>query len=403
VRRVTFADVLRLALGSVVAHRLRSALTVLGIVIGIASVVLLTSLGEGTRRAILSEFSQFGTNLLAVTSGKVETHGIAGAVGGTTRPLTLGDARALRAVPGIEKVVPVVFGTARVSSGERARDAFVYGATSDGPEVWSFEVRLGRFLPETELDRATPVAVLGPKLKAELFGAENAIGRRIRVGGHRFLVIGVMAPVGQFVGLTLDDAVYVPVASAQQLFDQAHVMEIDALFTPGLPAEAVVAGVKRVLRARHDGEEDFTVMTQGEMLQSFGRVFAVVSVAVAAIGAISLLVGAIGILTMMWISVGERTAEIGLLKALGATRSDVRNAFLAEAALLSGVGGATGIAVAVSLGALVRLALPAVPFATPPAYAAAALGTAVAVGLVAGVRPARRAAALDPVENLRAE
>lgn len=400
---MTFADVLRLALGSVVAHRLRSALTVLGIVIGIASVVLLTSLGEGTRRAILSEFSQFGTNLLAVTSGKVETHGIAGAVGGTTRPLTLGDARALRAVPGIEKVVPVVFGTARVSSGERARDAFVYGATSDGPEVWSFEVRLGRFLPETELDRATPVAVLGPKLKAELFGAENAIGRRIRVGGHRFLVIGVMAPVGQFVGLTLDDAVYVPVASAQQLFDQAHVMEIDALFTPGLPAEAVVAGVKRVLRARHDGEEDFTVMTQGEMLQSFGRVFAVVSVAVAAIGAISLLVGAIGILTMMWISVGERTAEIGLLKALGATRSDVRNAFLAEAALLSGVGGATGIAVAVSLGALVRLALPAVPFATPPAYAAAALGTAVAVGLVAGVRPARRAAALDPVENLRAE
>lgn len=400
---MTFADVLRLALGSVVAHRLRSALTVLGIVIGIASVVLLTSLGEGTRRAILSEFSQFGTNLLAVTSGKVETHGIAGAVGGTTRPLTLGDARALRAVPGIEKVVPVVFGTARVSSGERARDAFVYGATSDGPEVWSFEVRLGRFLPETELDRATPVAVLGPKLKAELFGAENAIGRRIRVGGHRFLVIGVMAPVGQFVGLTLDDAVYVPVASAQQLFDQAHVMEIDALFTPGLPAEAVVAGVKRVLRARHDGEGDFTVMTQGEMLQSFGRVFAVVSVAVAAIGAISLLVGAIGILTMMWISVGERTAEIGLLKALGATRSDVRNAFLAEAALLSGVGGATGIAVAVSLGALVRLALPAVPFATPPAYAAAALGTAVAVGLVAGVRPARRAAALDPVENLRAE
>lgn len=397
------ADVLRLALGSVTAHRLRSALTVLGIVIGIASVVLLTSLGEGTRRAILAEFSQFGTNLLAVTSGKVETHGLAGAVGGTTRPLTLEDAEALRAVPGIEKVVPVVFGTARISSGERARDAFVYGATSDGPEVWSFQVRLGRFLPETELDRATPVAVLGPKLKAELFGAENAIGRRVKVGGQRFLVIGVMAPVGQFVGLTLDDAVYVPVASAQQLFDQAHVMEIDALFTPGLPAETVVAGVKRVLRARHGGEEDFTVMTQGEMLESFGRVFAVVSVAVAAIGAISLLVGAIGILTMMWIGVGERSSEIGLLKALGATSADVRNLFLAEAALLSGAGGAVGIAAAVSLGSLVRLALPAVPFATPPEYAAAALATAIAVGLVAGVAPARRAAALDPVENLRAE
>ena len=400
---MAFADVLRLALGSVTAHRLRSALTVLGIVIGIASVVLLTSLGEGTRQAILSEFSQFGTNLLAVTSGKIETHGLAGAVGGTTRPLTLADAEALRSVPGIEKVVPVVFGTARVSSGERSRDTFVYGATADGPEVWRFQVRLGRFLPETELDRATPVAVLGPKLKRELFGAENAIGRRVKVGGHRFLVIGVMAPVGQFVGFTLDDAVYVPVASAQQLFDQAQVMEIDATFTPGLPPATVVAGVKRLLRARHDGEEDFTVMTQGEMLESFGRVFAVVSAAVAGIGAISLLVGAIGILTMMWIGVGERTSEIGLLKALGANRSDVRNLFLAEAALLSGVGGAAGVAVAMTLGGLVQLVLPSVPFSTPPAYAAAALGTAVAVGLLAGVAPARRAAALDPVENLRAE
>jgi putative ABC transport system permease protein len=397
------ADVLRLAIGSVTAHRLRSALTVLGIVIGIASVVLLTSLGEGTRQAILSEFSQFGTNFLVVTSGKIETHGIGAAAGGTTRPLTIQDAEALRAVPGIEKVVPVVFGTARISSGERSRDAFVYGATADGPEVWRFEVRVGRFLPEADVERAMPVAVLGPKLKTELFGAQNAIGRRVKVGGHRFLVIGVMASVGQFIGLTLDDAVYVPVASAQQLFDHAHVMEIDALFSPGLRTEPVVAGVKRVLAARHGGEEDFTVMTQGEMLDSFGRVFAVVSAAVAGIGAISLLVGAIGILTMMWIAVGERTAEIGLLKALGATRADVRNLFLAEAALLSGVGGAAGIVTAIVLGALVQLALPAVPFSTPPAYAAAALGTAVSVGLLAGVAPARRAAALDPVENLRAE
>jgi putative ABC transport system permease protein len=400
---VAFADVFRLALGSVTAHRLRSALTVLGIVIGIASVVLLTSLGEGTRQAILSEFSQFGTNFLVVTSGKIETHGIGAAAGGTTRPLTVQDAEALRAVPGIEKVVPVVFGTARISSGERARDAFVYGATSDGPAVWRFEVRVGRFLPEADVERAMPVAVLGPKLKTELFGQENAIGRRVKVGGHRFLVIGVMASVGQFIGLTLDDAVYVPVASAQQIFDHAHVMEVDALFAPGLRAETVVAGVKRVLTARHGGEEDFTVMTQGEMLDSFGRVFAVVSAAVAGIGAISLLVGAIGILTMMWISVGERTSEIGLLKALGARRSDVRNLFLVEAALLSAAGGAAGIVVAVSLGALVRVALPQVPFSTPPAYAAAALATAIVVGLVAGVAPARRAAGLDPVENLRAE
>ncbi len=400
---MTAVDILRLAFGSVTAHRLRSALTVLGIVIGIASVVLLTSLGEGTRQSILFEFAQFGTNTLVVKSGKIETHGLAGMAGGTTRPLTLDDAEALRAVRGVERVVPVVFGTARVSSGERTRDTFVYGATADGPKVWRFEVRTGRFLPEADIERAMPVAVLGPKLKAELFGARNALGQRVKVGGHRFLVIGVMAPVGQFIGLTLDDAVYVPVASAQQLFDHAHVMEIDATFAPGVSPKSVVAGVKRVLSSRHGGEEDFTVMTQGEMLDSFGRVFAVISTAVAGIGAISLLVGAIGILTMMWIAVGERTAEIGLLKALGATRTDVRNLFLAEAALLSGVGGVAGLVAGVALGGLVRFALPAVPFSTPPAYAAAALVTALVVGLLAGVAPAQRAAALDPVENLRAE
>jgi len=400
---VTPADVLRLALGSVTAHRLRSALTVLGIVIGIASVVLLTSLGEGTRQAILSEFSQFGTNTLVVKSGKIETHGIGAAAGGTTRPLELGDAEAMRAVRGIEKVVPVVFGTARVSSGERGRDTFVYGATSEGPAVWRFEVRLGSFLPESELGRATPVAVLGPKLKAELFGAENALGRRIRVGGNRFVVIGVMAPVGQFIGLTLDDAVYIPVASAQQIFDHAHVMEIDATFSPGLPPSGVVAGVKRVLSSRHGGEEDFTVMTQGEMVDTFGRVFAVVSAAVAGIGAISLLVGAIGILTMMWIGVNERTAEIGLAMSLGATRGQILALFLVEAALLSTIGGAAGVACGMAIGRLAKLFLPGLPVETPLPYVVAALVVSLAVGLASCVLPARRAANLDPIDALRAE
>lgn len=396
-------DLLSLAAGSVAAHRLRSSLTVLGIVIGIASVTLLTALGEGTRQAIVSEFSQTGTNGILVLPGKVKTGGIAGAVGGTVRPLTLEDAEALRRVPGVDKVVPVCFGTARVRSGSLSRSVFVYGATAEGPDVWKFTVRLGRFLPPGDPRRPLPLCVLGPKLHRELFGEASPLGEKVRIGDERFVVVGVMAPVGQFLGLTLDDAAYVPVASALRIFNRSQLMEIDATFRSGARVSEVTAAIQRLLSARHGGDEDFTVTTQTEMLDAFDRVLGVVSVAVAGIAAISLLVGSIGILTMMWISVGERTAEIGLARALGAGAGQVRALFLAEAALLAGVGGIAGLAAGGGLIALLSWAFPSLPLRTPPQLVAAALGVSVAVGLLAGVLPARRAARLDPVEALRAE
>jgi putative ABC transport system permease protein len=396
-------DLLRLAWHAVGAHRLRSALTVLGILIGIASVILLTSIGEGTRRYILAEFTQFGTNLLTVTPGKVETTGIPGAVGATIRKLTVEDAESLRRVAGVEKVVPVAMGMAEVERGNRGRSVFVYGVTSDVPEVWKFRIRQGSFLPESDARRAAAVTVLGPKLKRELFGESNALGEHVRIGGERFRVIGVMAPKGQLLGFDIDDSAYVPVAAAQRLFNRDELMEIDVLFAGGLRPEAVEEGVRRTLVGRHAGEEDFTLTTQTEMLDVLGRVLDVVGMAVGGIGAISLVVGAIGILTMMWISVHERTAEIGLVKALGAGRGQIVALFLAEAATLSLVGGLAGIATGMGLARALRWAFPGLPVYTSPKAVVAATVMSLAVGLASGVLPARRAAALDPVDALRAD
>ena len=399
---MTHAEVVRLAWGAVAARRLRSVLTVLGIVIGIASVILLTSLGEGTRHYIVAEFTQFGTHILSVTKGKTTTSGIPG-LSPTVRKLTIEDAEALRRVPGILKVLPGAYGSARVEWRERSRRVLVSGVSSEMPEVFQFKVRQGRFLPPGDPRRGSPQTVFGPKLAHELFGDANPLGERVRIGGVRFVVVGVMEPKGQILGFDMDDRAYIPVASAQSLYNTDELTEIHALFSAETPSARIRERVRRVLKERHDGEEDFTITTEDEMLDVLGRVLSAVSVAVAGIAGISLVVGAIGILTMMWISVGERTGEIGLVRAIGATRRQVLALFLVEAALLSAAGGALGVSLGLGLGGLLRLALPGLPLHTAPAFVAAALAMSVCVGLLSGVLPARRAARLDPLEALRAE
>ncbi len=400
---MTPEDLLRLAWGAVAAHRLRSGLTMLGIVIGVASVILLTSIGEGARAYIMAEFTQFGTNTLAIQPGKIRTTGISGSVVGTVRKLTLDDAREIVRVPGAEKYVALSMGMARVEAGERGRSVFVYGVTPDVPDVWKFRIRQGRFLPAGDVGRAAPLAVLGPTLKREIFGEANALGEHVRIGGRRFVVIGIMEPKGRFLSFDLDDTVYVPVASAQRLFNRDDLVEIDVLFSNHLETAAVVDGIRRTLMARHGGEEDFTIVTQTEMLDVLGRVIGIVGFAVAGIGGISLLVGAIGILTMMWISVNERTAEIGLAKALGAAPAQILGLFLLEASLLSLSGGVLGVAAGLGLATVLRHAVPGLPVETPFRFVVAALVVSLTVGLLSGVLPARRAASLDPVEALRAE
>ncbi|HEX7182131.1 MAG TPA: ABC transporter permease [Thermoanaerobaculia bacterium] len=396
-------DLLRLAFNAVAGHKLRSALSMLGIAIGIASVILLTSIGEGTRRYIVGQFAQFGTNIISVVPGKAQTTGIPGILGGTTRKLTIDDALSLGRIAGVEEIVASAYGVARVEGSGRGRSVFIYGVTPNVPRAWRFRVRQGSFWPEGDPRRGYQVAVLGPKLKRELFGEANALGRFVRIAGSRFRVIGIMEPKGQFLGFDIDDAAYIPVATALRVFNLTELNEVHVVYSHAGLADRVERDVRRVLTERHNGTEDFTVTTQEAMLAVFGNVMNVVTMAVGAIAGISLLVGSIGILTMMWIAVGERTSEIGLVRAIGATRRQVNLLFLTEAAALAGAGGLAGVLAGLGLAALLRLAVPGLPVHTPPVFVVLAVAISLATGLLSGLLPARRAAGLDPIEALRTE
>jgi putative ABC transport system permease protein len=396
-------ELIRLSLRSVSGHRLRSALSMLGIAIGIASVILLTSIGEGTRRYILEQFSQFGTNLVAVTPGRAETVGVPGALGGSTRKLTIDDAEALKRIPGVADLAPVAFGSGRVEANGRGRSVMIYGTTPNAPEIWQWSVRTGSFWPDSDPRRGAALAVIGAKLKRELFGEENALGKFIKMGGSRFRIIGVMEPKGQLLGIDLDDAAWAPLASVMKMFNVDELNEIDIIFNQARELPALQESIRQVLIDRHGGREDFTITSQDEMLRVFGNIMDIITSAVGAIAGVSLVVGAIGILTMMWIAVGERTAEIGLVRAVGATRRQVQWVFLTESAALAMLGGVLGIAGGLGICAVLRAAIPGLPVHTPMIFLVLAVFVSLVTGVLSGVLPARRAAGLDPIEALRNE
>lgn len=394
-------DFLHLAFRSVLTQRMRSLLTALGIAIGIMAVVLLTAIGEGIHRYVLNEFTQFGTNLISVKPGRSSTMGGSAGAFGNTRPLTLEDAVALQKIPRVRSVEPVLAGNARIEANGKQRRTNVYGVGPSFPEVFSFGVVQGRFLPADEPRAARPFAVLGSQLRKELFGELNPLGQTLRVGGDRYRIIGVMQSKGQVLGFDVDDTVYIPAAKAMDLFNRDGLMEIDVLYQTGAVADEIAASIRRVLTARH-GREDFTLITQEQMLDVLGSVLNVLTFAVGALGGISLLVGGIGIFTIMTIAVRERTSEIGLLRAIGARRRQVLALFLGEATLLAAVGGLSGLLLGLGIAGLLTLALPALPIHVTWTYVLLAEFIAIGVGLLAGVWPARHAARLDPVEALRA-
>ena len=395
-------DFIRLIAQSVAAHRLRSSLTALGIGIGVTAVVLLTSIGEGLNTYMVEQFTQFGTTTVQVQPGKTSTFGISPGVLNSVRPLSLADAEALARAPHVLHSVPVVVGSGSVEARGRERSVSVYGVGPDFDKAFKFDVLAGTFLPPDELERARNVAVLGAKLHAELYGGGNALGDRIRVGGQRYRVIGIMEPKGDMVGIDLDDTIYIPAARGLELFNRQGLLEIDVLYAEDAPVDEVVDGITRILAARH-GAEDFTVVTQQQMLDVLGSIVDVLTLGVAALGGISLLVGGVGIFTIMTIAVRERTQEIGLLRAIGARRAAIARLFVGEAMLLSAIGGAGGLALGLGIVLLAQWTLPAMPATISPLYVALSLGLAMVIGLVAGVLPARNAALLEPLDALRAE
>ena len=389
------ADLLRFAVGALTGHRLRTLLSVLGVAVGIAAVIALTALGEGARRYVTDEFASLGSNLVIVLPGKVETTGVA-PFGGVVHDLTLEDFRAMTRIPGVRRAAPLAVGSEEVRAGERARSLPVLGTTAEFAEVRHIGVAAGRYLAPGDPDAGGNEMVLGMKAAAELFGAESPLGQVVRVGDWRFRVVGVLAPRGRGLGFDFDDLVFIPVRTAMRMFNRPSLFRILVDVRGPAEMEPVKGRILALMRERHRAD-DVTVMTQDALLSAFSSIMRALTLALAAIASVSLVVAGVGIMNVMLVSVAERRAEVGLLKALGARDRQVLSAFLAEATVLSVVGGLIGLAAGFSAIAAFRRFYPAFP-AMPPGWAiAAALAMSVLVGIVFGVWPARRATRLDPV------
>jgi putative ABC transport system permease protein len=399
---MSLLDTLRFAFRSLTAHRLRTILSASGIAVGIAAVILLTAIGDGIQRFVLSEFTQFGTNIVTITPGKINTHG--GSLGaiGSARLLTIEDAIALKQSRYAQYTNASVVGNAEIRAQGRSRRVTAYGQGPDFARAFNMQVAIGQFLPDDDPRNPRAYIVLGAKVHSELFGDANPLGALLQVGGARFRVIGVMAPKGNILGFDLDDTVFMPTTRALEVFNRQGVMEINFSYFPDVPVEAVIDDIQRILVARH-GREDFTVKLQQQMLSTLSTVLNVLKFTVAALGGISLLVGAVGMVTLMHIAVSERIAEIGLLTALGATRARIRLIFLLESIVLSTIGGLTGLMTGASITGLLKLLISGLPVNIPWDYVLGALCLSVLIGLAAGVVPAMRAARLNPVDALRTE
>ena len=394
-------DVLGYAYQALRGYRTRSYLMLLAMAIGVASVIVLTALGEGARRYVVDQFASLGTHLLIVLPGRSETTGGPPPLfGETPRDLTLDDALALQRSDAVRYVAPIVVGAAPISWHGREREGTVMGSTAELYIVRHLNLARGHFLPPGDPEQAAPVVVLGDKVKHELFGTRQALGQWLRIGQWRFRVIGVLSPEGQSLGVDLGEVAIIPVTWAQSLFNTHSLFRIliQARSREAIPRAK--RAIRDIIRARHEGEDDVTVITQDALLATFGRIFRALTYTVGGIAGISLAVAGILIMNVMLVAVSQRTAEIGLLKALGASGRQVMTLFLSEAALLSALGGGLGLLVAGAGNLLIGRLFPAFPIEAPPWALGAALGTALATGLAFGVIPARRAARLEPVQAL---
>ncbi len=396
------SDIFRFARDAALGSPLRTSLLVLAISIGVAAVVTLTALGDGARRYILNEFASLGTNLVIVMPGRTSTGGFnpANAITGTPRDLTIADAQALLRSNAVSRVAPLAIGNTEIGFEGRLRESVVLGTTAEYAQIRSLTLAQGRFLTQEDWTRGMPEVVLGATIRNEIFGAEPALGRLVRIGGRRFRVIGVFAPSGSSLGMNTDEVVMIPVAVAQSMLNSNTLFRIFVEARNRELLEAAKTQTLDIITRRHEREADVTVITQDAVLHTFDRLLTTLTLGLAGISAISLVVSGILVMNVMLVSVVQRTSEIGLLKALGATRRNIEWAFLTEAGILSIAGAVIGYLMGLLGAAVIRSLYPTFP-AYPPSWAVlAGLGTALISGILFGVAPARNAASMDPVTAL---
>jgi putative ABC transport system permease protein len=394
---VRVAEAWRVALGALRANRLRSALTMLGVVIGVAAVVVLVAIGTGAKREVEQQVEGLGSNLLVVVPGRLDF----GAAPAVSR-LTLADVDAVSRVVGDpDRVAVTVTSGETVRAGRSSAFTTVQGVLETTPRVFVRDLGRGSYLTSSDVDTGRRVAVLGSSVAGALFADRDPVGQQVAIAGVRFRVIGVFEPLGQSLGVDRDNEVHIPVTAAHRLYGTQR---IDGIAVKAPDRERVGELGDRIVAelTRRHPDTEFSAVTQEQILGVLGDILGVLTGVLAAIAGISLLVGGVGVSNIMLVSVRERTREIGLRKAVGARPRDIGTQFLLEAVLLTSIGGVTGIALGVGAAMLVG-ALSPVPAAITWWSLALSFGVSAAVGIVFGVVPAQRAGRLDPVVALRAE
>lgn len=402
---MNFIETFKVSTEAILSNKVRSGLTMLGVIIGVTSVILLVSIGEGARIYITKELTGLGTNLLIITPGKSNTSGgFHAPSAGTVRKLTYDDSLALRRRAWLlTDAVPIVLGTGKVKFQNRSRDTTIIGATAEFERVRNLFVDTGSFIAQGDVDTKSKIVVLGRKVKDELFGEDNPLGKVVMLSDARYRVVGVMQKKGTSLGWDIDDVVFIPVTSGQELFDTDGLFEILASTPRAEDVERAIAQIKDILVRRHAHREDFTIQTQGAILETMNTILGVLTAVLGGIAGISLLVGGIGIMNIMLVSVRERTREIGIRKALGARNRDIMGQFMIEALTLSGAGGVIGILIGVGLALLIPVFVDVLPTSVSLWSIAMAFSFSVAVGVFFGVYPARKASLQDPIQALRYE
>lgn len=395
------ADIFHNAFNSVKSQMLRTALIVLAMSIGVTSVTVLIALSESSRSYILHEFEALGTHLVIVLPGRTETTGGPPPLfGETPRDLTLEDAESLSRSPYVAAIAPLTIGSAPVTVAGLERETNVFGSTHALLRVRHLNMAQGDFLPKTEADEALSICVIGQTIREQLFANTSALGQWLRINDRRYRVIGVLASEGESIGVDFDEMVIIPVASAQILFDTNSLFRILIETKSREAMLKVVDEVKKIIKLRHEGEEDITIITQDSVVNAFNKILTALTIAVACIGGVSLIVAGVLVMNVMLVSVTQRTDEIGLLKALGASRSQVQWLFLAEAVLLSLVGALVGLFLGQLAISVLQVVYPNFPIKLPDWGLLSSLGVSIVTGLLFGVLPARKAAKLDPIAAL---
>jgi len=399
-------EYLRIALDSLAQSKVRSLLTMLGVIIGVMSVILLISLGEGAQAYVAKEFAGMGSNILIITPGKQETSGMMPLVAGSFRNLTYENSKEIdRKARGVKAVSPVVLGAGAVKYGDRRRNTMVLSVTPAFETVRNLHADVGRFVTEQDIEKNSKVCVIGTQVKDELFGTLNPMNQTISINRTKHTVVGILEHKGVTLGINVDDLVVVPLPSGQQMFYGGEDKLFQIVVRANSPEDVGLAteSIREILKAAHDYVEDFTITDQTSILSTLDNIFTAMKVMLAGIAGISLLVGGIGIMNIMLVTVRERTREVGIRKAVGATRHDIGMQFAIESVTLSSIGGSIGILLGYLGTFTVRQIYPPLPVFTSGWAILLAFFFSMAVGVFFGAYPAIKASSVDPVEALRYE